>query len=103
MIDLDLDDLARVHGGEARFDPTKSDGCTLAPDGWWRSACVAHDEKYFYGGSSEDRLRADRELRDAMIRLGAPKLVAHIYYYGVRAGGAAGTGLPWRWGFGKSQ
>lgn len=68
-----------------------SDGCTLAPDGWWRDACVKHDEKYFYGGSAAD------------IKLGAPSAVANLYYYAVRVGGAPGTGLPWRWGFGQGH
>jgi len=43
----------------------------------------------------------DQGLRDDMIKLGAPKAVANLYYYGVRIGGAAGTGLPWQWGFGQ--
>jgi hypothetical protein len=94
------DALARVCGA-AGFDRAKSDGCTLAPDGWWREACVTHDSRYFEGGSAADRLRADQELRDNMIKQGAPKAVANLYYYAVRVGGAPGTGLPWQWGFGK--
>jgi hypothetical protein len=99
MIDLDVTELAAVCGGA--FDPAKSDGCTLSPDGWWGGACVAHDGRYFNGGSAADRKRADQELRDNMIKNGAPPAVANLYYYGVRAGGAAQTALPWRWGFGK--
>ena len=101
MTRLGAADLARVCGAAGTFDPAKSDGCTLAPDGWWRDACVKHDEKYFYGGSAADRKAADQGLRDDMIKLGAPRAVANLYYYGVRMGGAAGTGLPWQWGFGQ--
>jgi hypothetical protein len=100
MKTLDDADLARVCGGA--FDPAKSDGCTLSPDGWWRSACVTHDGHYYNGGSAADRKRADQELRDNMIKGGAPPAVANIYYWGVRAGGIAGSGLPWRWGLGKN-
>src|SRR5262249_53374563 len=100
MIALDAIDLARVHGGRAEFDPAKSDGCTLAPDGWWRQACVDHDRKYFYGGSAADPKRAGQELRDDMIKLGAPKAVAWTYYGAVRLGGGLG---PWAWGFGQKQ
>jgi hypothetical protein len=95
-------ELATVFGG-AGFDAAKSDGCTLSPDGWWRSACVDHDAKYFDGGSAADRKRADQQLRADMIKNGAPPAVANIYYGAVRLGGIASSGLPWRWGFGKSQ
>lgn len=94
--------LAAVVGG-AGFDAAKSDGCTMAPDGWWRSACVTHDAAYYNGGSEADRERADKQLRDDMIRSGAPAAVANLYYGAVRVGGSAGSGLPWRWGFGRGR
>lgn len=91
-------ELAHVCGGA--FDAAKSDGCTLSPDGWWGSACVTHDSKYYAGGSPADRRRADQELRDNMIKAGAPPAVANVYYGAVRLNGTVG---PWKWGFGRDQ
>ena len=95
------DDLERVYGG-AEYDPSKSDGCTLAPDGTWRQACVDHDRAYFYGGSRADRLAADKKLRSDMIAQGAAPAVAGLYYHGVRAGGSPLLPSPWKWGYGKT-
>ena len=100
MTTLDAAELVVVCGGT--YDPAKSDGCTLAPDGWWRQACVDHDEVYYYGGSGADRKRADEKLYEDMRKLGAPRAVAAAYYYGVRVGGAVPK-TPWRWGYGASD
>jgi hypothetical protein len=99
MKTISIEQLVRVSGGA--FDPKKSDGCTLSPDGWWRSACVKHDGAYYSGGSAADRKAADRALRDDMIKNGAPPAVANVYYGAVRLGGALKS--PWQWGFGKSD
>lgn len=91
------DQLARVCGGA--YDASKSDGCTMSADGWWRSACVEHDREYYDGGP--DKKGADRRLRDNMIKSDAPPLIAKIYQLGVGAGGVSWLPTPWRWGFGK--
>jgi hypothetical protein len=65
------------------------DGCTYFPDGMflngryinWRAACDQHDRDYDNG---VDKDIADRKFRDAMIRLGAPRAVAEVYYRGVQ-------------------
>jgi hypothetical protein len=88
-------------GALAPWDDSISDGCTMAVDWTWRQACVAHDQKYYYGGTEEDRLRADHELVRDMIAQGAPEWIAWLYFYAVRIGGVPGSGLPWRWGFGE--
>ena len=38
-----------------------SDGCSLFPDGDYLHCCVAHDEKYFFGGTWRQRLEADKD------------------------------------------
>ncbi|HEY3802728.1 MAG TPA: hypothetical protein VGL61_08960 [Kofleriaceae bacterium] len=65
-----------------------SNGCgngyINVPNGSWRQACVDHDHRYFDGGTSAQRLAADRSLRTDMIKDGASPLVADAYYAGVR-------------------
>jgi hypothetical protein len=102
MTTLDFEDLELISGGAA-YDPSKSDGCSAAPDGTWRQACVDHDAAYFKGGSAADRLAADKKLRSDMIKQGAAPVVADLYYAAVRIGGMPGTHLPWQWGMGKGK
>ena len=66
--------------------PFASDGCTLAPDLWFRPCCVEHDKRYWEGGAPEDRLRADQALRDCLTASGAP-ILSRVYYYAVRLAG----------------
>lgn len=131
-----------------KISPFKSDGCSGGQSaGWvlfartfpelakhhgnlppWQYCCVAHDRAYHAGGGRQadarasyaDRLRADEQLRQCVIRTGerrAPVLmaeyglsrkqlatlyrsIADVMYRAVRLGGVPCTGLPWRWGFG---
>ena len=63
--------------------------CTWSPDGMfyngryinWSAACQQHDQDYENGVNKNE---ADRKLRDAMIRLGAPRRVAELYYSAVQ-------------------
>jgi len=84
--------------------PFATDGCTMAPDGTvnrprlFRPCCVAHDLRYWGGGTSLERDRADLALRACVRELGGPGW-ATIFYNGVRAGRLS----PWtiaakRWG-----
>lgn len=82
---IDLDSLARVHGGGAAFDPSKSDGCTGAPDGWWGSACKLHDQDRWNASTPQDRKASDGVFYQRMLDAGAPPAVAGLYYYGVRS------------------
>lgn len=65
-----------------KWDPKESDGCS-APDilrpllpifeiSTVRAGCETHDERYYYGGSEEDRLAADYELGLYWLRVGVP-------------------------------
>ncbi len=85
-----------------------SDGCTWAPDTIGtvnlRSICVAHDYRYWLGGTEEEKLEADEELRDE-IRAKGLFLTAAVYYRFVRAFGGRhwpASPMPNRhhWGYG---
>ncbi len=102
---------SRVRKGP--FKPSDSDGCTLlsAPYNWLtgkqleqRHCCDKHDEWYYYGGTSAQKLEADIELRECVKKCGEPGLerkcfwvIAWIMYYAVRIGGSPKLPFPWRW------
>ena len=81
----DLLGTAAAWAAEYFDDRSEFDGCTFSPDGMfvngryisWRSACDQHDRDYSNGVNKD---LADRKLRDAMIKAGAPRAVAEIYY-----------------------
>lgn len=89
----------------AELKPFTTDGCTDFPDGvqghedLWLDCCIAHDYAYWKGGSYEDRLRADRELRQCVARVGHP-VIAQIMLAGVRVGGSPFWPTDFRWGYG---
>jgi len=78
-----------------------TDGCSLWPDGAWRSCCVEHDIAYWCGGTRDARLAADRQLRECVRRKSAPTN-SQLMYYGVRVGGHPLWPFSWRWGYGFS-
>ena len=79
-----------------------TDGCTYCPDRlliWDRwcprrvsilAACVVHDQQYALGGTEADRLRADCELRDAILAKtrGQRRATAEAIFRAVRQFGA---------------
>lgn len=87
---------------EAHIPPDfKSDGCSLFPDGNYRECCVAHDKRYFIGGSFRERKAADKELYRCVRAKGNGKFLASMIYLGVRVGGVSFIPTPFRWGFGN--
>jgi hypothetical protein len=88
-----------------RIQPFTSDGCSLFPDGTlrenrlWLSCCVEHDKRYWMGGTWQERLQADRDLRACVARMGRPE-IADIMLGGVRVGGSPFWPTPFRWGYG---
>ena len=94
----------------------------------WEECCIAHDRRYYTGGtgtvaaSESFRLRreADLELQTCIMETGAQRapvlsqeyglsvdhveelydVVAELMYRAVRIGGVPCSGLPWRWGYG---
>lgn len=85
--------------------PFTTDGCSDFPDGThahkdiWRKCCVTHDLKYWAGGSAEERMNADLELRACVRSVGEPA-IAEMMLAGVRVGGSPWWPTRFRWGYG---
>ncbi len=87
--------------------PFTSDGCSAFPDGTfeqkklWLSCCTAHDYSYWQGGTYDERLIADKQLRDCVSKVGEPQ-IASLMLAGVRVGGSPYFPTSFRWGYGWS-
>ena len=79
--------------------PYPDDGCTCFPESRFDDCCRAHDRIYYQGGTKEDRLKADHELRQC-IRNKGYSIMDDVLYFSVRIGGVPWVPTPWRWGFG---
>lgn len=85
-----------------------TDGCSLFPDGnlkdrrLWCDCCFAHDIAYWRGGTKEERLRADEELKSCVHEKTNDKVLAETMFQGVRAGGGPAFPTWYRWGYGWS-
>lgn len=88
-----------------RIRPYATDGCSLFPDGsskhkdLWLNCCKQHDYKYWKGGTRQERLKADLDLRDCVAAVGQPKVAAWMLK-GARAGGTPYLPTNFRWGYG---
>ena len=84
-----------------------SDGCSLFPDGTvtqknlWQKCCEKHDFYYWKGGTYQDRIDADVELKECVAETGLSDL-SKLMYLGVRVGGSAYIPSSFRWGYGWS-
>lgn len=91
--------------GPDRLQPFTTDGCSTFPEGTrehkdlWHRCCTAHDQKYWAGGSYEERLQADLELRACVQSVGKP-VIADLMLAGVRVGGSPWWPSAFRWGYG---
>ena len=89
----------------ADIKPFTSDGCSAFPDGTieeenlWLACCKQHDLAYWMGGSSDERLTADKALKACVERVGEPE-VAKLMLLGVRVGGTPYLPTKFRWGYG---
>ena len=89
------------------IEPFTSDGCSVFPDGTfaqqelWLSCCTAHDYAYWQGGTYEQRLTADKLLRQCVANVGEPQ-IANLMLAGVRVGGSPYLPTSFRWGYGWS-
>ncbi len=86
-----------------------SDGCSLFPDRSlidakdWCDCCFEHDIAYWQGGTEEQRLAADKQLRACvLIKTGDP-ILADAMFNGVRIGGSPWFYNWYRWGYGWSD
>ena len=83
-----------------------SDGCSLFPDGdfnhrkLWCDCCLEHDIAYWRGGTSEQRLQADRQLHDCVLSKTNNNILADMMFAGVRLGGGPIFPNWYRWGYG---
>jgi hypothetical protein len=93
------------HADKSNIKPFTTDGCSRFPDGTlsqndiWLECCVNHDKAYWKGGSYQERVGADNELRDCVKKAGEPA-IAMIMLMGVRAGGTPYLPTDFRWGYG---
>lgn len=85
--------------------PFTSDGCSVFPDGTleqkdlWLLCCTAHDYAYWQGGTYQERLIADKILRQCVANVGEPQ-IAKLMLAGVRVGGSPYLPTSFRWGYG---
>ncbi len=85
--------------------PFTTDGCSGFPDGLpshrdlWLRCCTDHDRAYWLGGTYDERLAADKQLRYCVAEAGNPA-IAEIMLRGVRVGGSPWLPTSFRWGYG---
>ncbi len=86
--------------------PFHSDGCSLFPDTNiitkqdWCECCYVHDLAYWQGGTQEQRLEADQQLRECVLAKTHDEILAKVMYEGVRFGGSPYFYNWYRWGYG---
>jgi hypothetical protein len=86
----------------------RSDGCSLFPDRSelsrqdWCECCFKHDLIYWRGGTEEERLQADSQLRECVIEKTGNTGLADLMFEGVRLGGSPYFYNWYRWGYGWS-
>ena len=92
--------------GRVELHPFSTDGCSLFPDNSFLSGtdlcgiCFRHDQAYWRGGTSAERLAADRLMREEVISLTGRVWLGRAMYWGVRIGGSPYLMSGFRWGYG---
>lgn len=107
-----LSPLTRLRVGPGTADigkpvlrPFFSDGCsvvdTLPPfrSETFQSCCIAHDTKYWLGGTEDDKRAADDALEACIAAKGEPS-TARVFAAAVRTFGGPHTSKLYRWGYG---
>ncbi|WP_114326287.1 hypothetical protein [Candidatus Colwellia aromaticivorans] len=85
--------------------PFTSDGCSAFPDGTfdqknlWLECCQQHDYDYWQGGTYQQRLVSDKQLKACVTQVGEPTIAA-LMLAGVRVGGTPYLPTSFRWGYG---
>ena len=88
--------------------PFVTDGCTMFVDGTisspglWRSCCVEHDLRYWYGGSDSEMDATDNHIRDCVERVAGASW-AKVVYTGIRAGHYSPIKNKYQWSWGWNQ
>ncbi len=92
--------------GSVVLEPFTTDGCSLFPDGTfsdkakWQDCCIEHDIAYWQGGTEEDRLNADFELKRCIFERTGDSILAQTVYDAVRTWGSPLFPTWYRWGYG---
>ena len=103
---LSLVACTTVNPSGPRIEAFHTDGCSLFPDRSlvsstdWCHCCVAHDLRYWRGGTAADREAADQALRQCVRQATGSISLADTMYTGVRAGGSPYLFTPFRWAYG---
>lgn len=88
------------------MQPFSTDGCSMFPDhsligkSDWCSCCLVHDLAYWRGGTAEERLKADEELKKCVHAATGDASLAELMFAGVRVGGGPYFFTSYRWGYG---
>lgn len=87
----------------------ETDGCSAYPDGnpftsthEWLHCCIAHDMRYWIGGTLEQKKFADEELGKCIEAETTPGH-GDLMEAGVAIGGSAHFPTGWRWGYGWNR
>ena len=90
---------------ESILKPFETDNCTMFPDGTrkrldlWKTCCVKHDLRYWFGGSQEDMDATDLRLKECVTKV-AGKGTARLMYFGVRLGHHSPIKNKYKWNWG---
>ena len=93
---------------EERINPFSSDGCSLFPNSSliseedWCECCFLHDISYWRGGTEQERLTADLQLKQCVFESTNDQVLADVMFHGVRFGGSPYFYNWYRWGYGWS-
>ncbi len=85
--------------------PFVTDYCTMFVDGTssrptlWRDCCIEHDIRYWFGGTSANKDKADIELKSCVKHV-AGLTWANLIYVGVRAGHYSPIKGKYKWSWG---
>ena len=91
------------------LQPFTTDGCSSFPDrapvgtADWCGCCLRHDLAYWRGGTAEERLQADEDLRSCVQAASGSAELGDLMFAGVRMAGTPYSVASYRWGYGWSK
>jgi hypothetical protein len=91
------------------LQPFTTDGCSSFPDrapvgtADWCHCCLRHDLAYWRGGTADERLKADEDLRSCVQAASGSAELGDLMFTGVRVGGTPYSIASYRWGYGWTQ
>jgi hypothetical protein len=87
--------------------PFTTDYCSEWPDGkltdpkQWADCCFTHDMHYWIGGTKDERIASDKELKRC-VKNASDSFNGFLMYLGVRMGGKPGN-AAYAWGYGWTK